>query len=209
MYSTFLGNGGLEGASPFGPLALAVDGYGDAYLAGEFNGEEPFPVTSGAFQTTTTDGTGFVSKFSPTGRSLIYSTFLGGNPSDFNSAVDGIAVDPEGHLYATGSTAATNFPVTSDAYQKSNGAVPGRYNAFFTELNLDGSALEYSTYLGGAGGQYGDFGSSIAVDKSGNAFVFGEVSSPNFPVTKGAYRTTNIASGTELSDSLPLSSPQS
>ena len=82
----------------------------------------------------------------------------------------------------TGSTASTNFP-TKNPFQPIN---EGRYTAFVAELNPAGSALVYSTYLGGSGM---DTGRGIALDSSGNAYVTGDTGSANFPVTPGAFQT--------------------
>jgi hypothetical protein len=89
----------------------------------------------------------------------------------------------------TGYTGSTNFPTAAGAFQTS---LAGYYNAFVTELNPSGSALVYSTYLGGSGVYpgYGDTGSGIAVDSAGNAYVTGYTYSSNFPTTGGAFQTS-------------------
>jgi hypothetical protein len=94
---------------------------------------------------------------------LVYSTYLGG--SGFDAGV-GIAVDASGNAYVTGQTGSTNFPTTPGAFQTTYGG--GSFDAFITKLNPTGTALVYSTYLGGSGD---DFGTGIAVDESGNAYV--------------------------------------
>jgi hypothetical protein len=103
---------------------------------------------------------------------LIYSTYLGGSGDDFTN---GIAVDSSGSVYVTGSTSSTNFP-TANPLQPASGG--GSYDAFVTKFNPSGSALVYSTYLGGSGD---DSGNGIALDSSGNAYVTGSTSSTNFP----------------------------
>jgi hypothetical protein len=103
----------------------------------------------------------FVVKLNPTGSELIYSTYLGGGKKDVGS---GIAVDAAGHAYVTGSTDSPNFPTTSRVFQT---VLSGSYNhldAFVAKLNLMGSALIYSTYLGG---NNSDESFGIAVDASG------------------------------------------
>jgi Beta-propeller repeat/Abnormal spindle-like microcephaly-assoc'd, ASPM-SPD-2-Hydin len=102
---------------------------------------------------------------------LVYSTYLGGSGADLGY---GIAVDSSGNAYVTGTTSSTNFP-TMNPLQPANG---GGQDVFVSELNPTGSALVYSTYLGGSGG---DLGYGIAVDSSGNAYVTGTTSSTNFP----------------------------
>ena len=97
----------------------------------------------------------------------------------------GIAVDSAGNAYVTGFTFSTNFPTTAGAFQTTNG---GGTDAFVTKLNAAGTALVYSTYLGGSGN---DDGHGIAVDSAGNAYVTGFTISTNFPTTPGAFQTTN------------------
>jgi photosystem II stability/assembly factor-like uncharacterized protein len=177
--------------------AMALDGGGNAYITGVTYSQR-FPTTPGAFLTSLPSslGAGFVAKLNPTGSSLVYSTFLGGSsgPSGGSSytLAQGIAVDAAGNAYVTGSTDSTDFPTTPGAFQTST---PTRmqYNktAFVTKLNTAGSALVYSTYLGGSGGgndiEYdGDIGTAIALDSSGNAYVTGVTGSADFPTTPGA-----------------------
>jgi hypothetical protein len=110
-----------------------------------------------------------------------YSTYLGGSGSDYGY---GIAVDSSGNAYVVGHTTnSTNFP-TQSPFQGTYGG--GNYDTFVTKLNISGSALEYSTYLGG---NSDDGGSSIAVDSSGNAYVVGHTASTNFP-TQSPYQGT-------------------
>jgi hypothetical protein len=104
---------------------------------------------------------------------LSYSTYLGGSGSDQGLA---IAVDPSGSAYVAGETASSNFP-TMNPFQPTKGTVLG--DAFVTKMNNDGTALVYSTYLGGNGT---DVGHGIAVDAFGNAYVTGETNSTNFPL---------------------------
>ena len=212
VYSTFLGSIGT--GQGFGSLmALAVDSSGDAYVTGG-TAETNFPVTPGVFQATNhnvpdnghTEANAFVSKLNPAGTALIYSTYLGGSNAD---AGDAIAVDAAGNAYIGGAATSTDFPVTPGAFQAKNrygfndggpSSATGA-NAFITKMNPTGTALVYSTYLGGSGGVVnlsptlmmaaGDQVKGIAVDSAGNAYVTGSAASPNFPVTSGAYQTTN------------------
>jgi hypothetical protein len=110
-----------------------------------------------------------VTKFNPTGSALIYSTYLGGSNDDFGF---GIAVDGAGNAYITGSTHSPKFPQVSPL-QKSYGQ-----DAFVSKLNSSGSALIYSTFLGGL---IEDWGTGIAVDGAGNAYVTGYTESTNLP----------------------------
>jgi hypothetical protein len=174
VYSTYLG-----GTSYDQGIGIAVDSSSNAYLTG-FTESTDFPVTPGAFQTT---GPGpFVTKINPTGSALIYSTYLGGGQDNGY----GIAVDSTGNAYVAGTTFSTNFPTTPGAFQAT---LNGAYNVFVTKLNAAGSALVYSTYLGGS---YQDSGFGIAVDSSGKAYVTGFAESADFPVTFGAFQTTCI-----------------
>src|SRR5207244_6269799 len=117
-----------------------------------------------------------------TGSGLVCCTYLGGSGAEQGH---GIAVDTSGYAYVTGFTASTNFPTTTGAFQSTFGG--GGEDAFVTKLNATGSALVYSTYLGGSGD---DTGFGIAADVSRNAYVTGITSSSNFPTTAGAFQTT-------------------
>ncbi len=183
VYSTYLGGNSDELTAPLLAIGgIAVDGFGNAYVTGD-TASTNFPTTAGAFQTTFGGGAdAFVTKLNSTGSALVYSTYLGGNSGD---DAGGIAVDGSGNAYVTGSTASTNFPTTAGAFQTSVG---GSFSdAFVTKLNSTGSAVVYSTYLGG-GNQ--DNGLGIAVDGFGNAYVTGLTFSTNFPTTAGAFQTT-------------------
>jgi len=179
VYSTYLGGSGNDSGT-----SIAVDSFGDAYVTGSTTSIN-FPVASPLQATlgTTSPEDAFVAKVNPTGSALVYSTYLGGND---NSTFGGsIAVDSSGNAYVAGSTIATNFPVTAGALQTTYGGAPE--DAFVAKLNAAGSALVYSTYLGGSGD---DFLGGLAVDSSGNAYVTGATNSTNFPTTPGAEQTT-------------------
>jgi Beta-propeller repeat/Abnormal spindle-like microcephaly-assoc'd, ASPM-SPD-2-Hydin len=159
IYSTYLGGSSID--QGFG---IAVDSEGDAYVTG-YAGSTNFPVTRGAFQTV---GGVFVTKLNPAGSALVYSTLFGSGEGQ------GIAVDSSGNAYVTGYTGSANFP-TMNPLQPAYG---GNDDAFVTEINPAGTALVYSTYLGGSGI---DSGQGIAVDSSGSAYVTGYTSSFDFP----------------------------
>jgi hypothetical protein len=160
---------------------IAVDGAGNAYVAGRTRSAN-FPVTSGAFKTTFGGGTdAFVTKLNATGTALVYSTYLGGTESDSG---EGIAVDAYGYAYVTGNTHSSSFPTTAGAFQTSWVSDC----AFITELVPSGSSLYYSTLLGSGGTR----GKAIAVDSSFNAYVTGETGYTSFPTTPGAVRTTPL-----------------
>ena len=181
MYSTYLG--GSHGAD-FGSR-LAVDAQGRTYVAG-FTFADDFPTTPGAFDRTF-DGFGtnaFVAKLNETGSALIYSTYLGSD-----SAAYGLAVDAAGSAYITGTTG-PGFPTTPNAVDTSYN---GGTDAFVTRLDAAGSALIYSTYLGGSrcnvDGWSQDEGNAIAIDSAGNAYVTGSTTSTDFPTTPNAFHT--------------------
>ena len=113
------------------------------------------------------------------GSQLTYSTLLGGNGSDFGSA---IAFDVQGNVYVTGKTDSTNFPL----HNPIQAVTGGGFDAYISKLNAAGSALVYSTYLGGSGE---DDGTAIALDGSANAYVTGHTNSTNFPLEK-PFRST-------------------
>ena len=179
VYSTFLG----ENAEGYG---IAIDTSGNAYVTGETFSSD-FPTTSGSFQTAFGGFyDAFVSKLNPVGSALVYSTFLGGSGYDGGS---GIAVDALGNAYITGTTSSSNLPTTPGAFQTIYAGGWGSFgDAFVSKLNATGSALVYSTYLGGSGA---DGGYGIALDASGNAYVTGATYSPNFPATPAAFQTTS------------------
>jgi hypothetical protein len=177
FYSTYLG-----GSVEDGGQGIALDSAGNAYLTGLTNSLN-FPTTSGAFQSALAASfDAFVTKINPVGTApLIYSTYLGGGGADYGL---GIAVDAAGNAFVTGVTTSTNFPTTPAAFQTTSG---GSADAFVTKLNSSGSALIYSTYLGGRGD---DYGQGIALDSLGNAYVTGFTSSSNFPTNVAAFQTT-------------------
>ena len=208
IYSTYLG-GTTEDNNYYSAIGLGLDGFGNVYIAGGTY-ETDFPITANAFQKVNTFQSGFISKLSETGSTLVYSTYLGGTEGGYyqhaaQNSINGLAVDVTGHAYVTGWTGNKDFPVTSDAYQRHKHTLYAYdQSAFLSELDKTGSALTYSTYLSGNGGsesEYGDEGYSIAIDKTHNAFLYGGASSPDFPTTAGAYRTTSIAPNLPLQDS--------
>src|SRR5437660_4412598 len=188
VYSTYLG-GNVEEIG----YGIAVDGSGNAYVTGATDSTN-FPTTAGPY------GGGidaFVTKLNSSGSALIYSTYLGGGGDDWGQ---GIAVDGSGAAYVAGPTSSTNCP-TANAFQATYGG--GASDAFVAKINPSGTALVYSTYLGGSGdesmpipnGGLPPLGPSIAVDGSGSAYVTGTTTSTNFPTTAGAYRTTSLGGG--------------
>jgi len=200
LYSTYLSGHQRDNidAGPGGetPQDIAIDGSGNAYIAG-YTYSTDFPTTAGAFQPTKNANsehtTAFVTKINPTGTALVYSTYLGGTDS-FGSWAAGIAIDSSGSAYITGSVYSNDFPTTPGAFQGAMHIPGANYsNAFVTKLNATGSALIYSTYLGGSGGTpgSGDAATKIAIDAGGSAYVAGYAQSKNFPTTPGAFQKVN------------------
>ena len=197
IYSTYIG--GSDDYS--GPIAIqvAIDSSGDAYIAGTSISSD-FPTTTGAYQTTNhataSQGNITLAKFNPTGTALIYSTYFGGSGSGYgDDAPNGLVVDSSGNAYFSGTTHEANFPVTANAYEKTSAAIANYLSsAFVTKMNSTGSALVYSTYLSGSGGETGDKGYRLAVDSTGDVYVAGSTNSSDFPVTSNAYQTANAAS---------------
>jgi len=178
LYSTYVGGSPSEDV-----WAIAVDNAGNAYVAGSTMSTS-FPTSSTAFQPISNGGgfDAYVAKLDASGSSLVYATYLGGSNGDF---VVGLAVDAQGNAYVSGGTGSSNFPTTIGAFQTS---LPVGGHAFVTKLNATGSALIYSTYLGGTRGEGGLI--RIAVDSLGNAYVVGHTTSSDFPTTPGAFQTT-------------------
>lgn len=176
-FSTYLGGGSNDLSR-----AVATDADGNVYVAGrtdspDFPTRDPYQPSPRAFSQV------FVAKFAADG-SLVYSTYVGGSEND---AAWGIAVDRQGAVYVTGNAQSKDFPVTNSALQPQMSGAAGPYaiDAFVFKLNPAGSALEYSTYLGGT---RHDFGEAIAVDAQGNAYVTGRTESRDFPTTSESFQ---------------------
>jgi len=177
IYSTVVG-----GAQTDCPRAIAVDAAGNAYVAG-YTSSADFPVTAGAYQTQSRGlEDGFVLKLSASG-ALVYSTYLGASGRDFATA---IAVDAAGNAYVAGYTSSVSFPIVAGAFQSSYAG--GFFDAFAAKVNAVGSALLYSTFIGGSGN---DTASSIAIDANGSAYIAGQTDSFNFPASAGVIQTGN------------------
>lgn len=178
VYSSYLGGGFGDGG-----LAIAVDSAGNVYVAGTTLSSN-FPTVNPVQAMNNGSQEGFVTKINAAGTALVYSTYLGGTDGD---DVSGIAVDSAGNVYLTGFTQSTNFP-TANAIQATFG---GAQDAFVTKINAAGSALVYSTYLGGSNAEAG---AGIAVDGAGNVYTTGNTQSTNFP-TANALQATSGGGG--------------
>jgi len=169
VYSGFLGGSGDDRGQE-----IAVDSSGNAYLAG-FTESSNFPAVVGPDTSYNGGRDAFVAKVNASGTGLVYLGFLGGSGYDRGL---GIALDSSGNAYVTGSTESSNFPAVVGPDTSYNG---GR-DAFVAKVSASGTALIYSGFLGGSGF---DWGSNIAVDSSGNAYVTGGTESSNFPAVVG------------------------
>jgi hypothetical protein len=176
IYSTYLGGTDIDS-----PRGIAIDGAGSAYVTGETVSID-FPTTAGAFSRTERGAYDiFATKLNPSGTGLAYSTYLGGTQVDNGER---IAVDSSGSAYVVGFTSSVDFPTSAGAFDRT---ANGDFDVSVTKLNPAGSALVYSTYLGGQGS---DGGGGLFVDNAGNAYVTGGAGSLNFPTTPGAFDTS-------------------
>jgi photosystem II stability/assembly factor-like uncharacterized protein len=177
-FSTYLGGAQCDVAH-----AVAIDSSNNVYVTGR-TGSTDFP-TANAFQPALAgpqfNSDAFVSKLTPAG-AFVYSTYLGGNGSDAGFA---ITADASGNAYVTGFTSSSDFP-TKNPIQASNAGSGFATDVFVTKFNSQGSALVYSTYLGGTGN---DTGRGIALDSANNAYIAGFTESLDFPLVAGALRT--------------------
>ena len=193
-YSTYFGGSDSEFV-----VAVTSDAAGNAYVTG-LTLSEDFPLTAGAYQAvnyatpSNNVSTAFISKFNPSGTALLYSTYLGGvaisntlhQQGDYGKA---IAVDAAGNAYVTGYTYSSDFPITGGAFQKGNqAAVVGLATGFVTKLNPTGTALVYSTFLGGS---TLDELTALAIDSAGDAYISGISFSSNYPTTAGVLQAVN------------------
>ena len=204
VYSTYLGGSGNEACSIIAPITvagrlpaagcpgIAVDPASNTYVAGSTTSTN-FPATTGEYQPDLAPGATanvFIAKFSPTG-ALLFSTYLGGNGTDYTG---GVAVDSGFDILVAGTTSSSNFPTTKGTTNAAFQTTPitsGKH-VFVSKLDPTGKILLYSTYLSGSGT---DIASGLAVDQTGsNAYVTGTTTSTEvgtgFPSTLGAYQTT-------------------
>jgi uncharacterized repeat protein (TIGR01451 family) len=186
LFSTYLGGSANENDFRSGveSSGIAVDAAGNVYLTGRTSSMD-FPVVNALLPSYRGgDYDAFVSKLSADGRTLLYSTYLGGAANDSGN---GIAVDSAGNVYVTGGTRSdTDFPISPGAFQRFPN---GQLEAFVTKIDTTqqgAASLIYSTFLGGTGI---DRGTAIAVDSAGKAYVTGRTESPDFP-TRNAFQAT-------------------
>ena len=188
-FSTLIGGAGSDVTA-----GMALDALGNAYVTGETLSQD-FPATQGSFDNVskicaTARYDVFVLKLSPDGKRILWCTFLGSSGNDY---AHGIAVDDYGFAYICGNCFDFDFPVTGFA---ADGSYNGYGDVFVTKLNPAGSALVFSTFIGG---EYVDHGYAIALDASRNIFLTGSTASMEFPTTEGAF-CRSIHAGTGLDD---------
>jgi uncharacterized protein (TIGR03437 family) len=183
-YYTYVGGSGDEAAND-----IAIDSAGNAYIAGWTQSSMDFPLKNplqstygggapGSSLPTCSDcgaGDAFITEINPTGTALVYSTYFGGSGLD---VANGIAVDSAGNAYVAGATTSANLEVTAGALESK---LPGPQDAFVLEIAPQGTALKYSSYLGGSND---DAAWKIAATDGGNVYVTGSTQSSNFPTVQ-------------------------
>ncbi|QYO67180.1 SBBP repeat-containing protein [Leptolyngbya sp. 7M] len=178
-FSTYVGAGNDEEG-----IDIFVDSSNNVFVAGSTSStssSDAFPTVPGSYDTSGSGWDGFIFKMNPTGSGLIYSTFIGGSGTEF---LADMKVDTAGNVYVTGRTNSSDFPFFAGFDATYNG---GALDGFVTKLNPAGSALVFSTYLGGSSD---DRAWGIAIDGSDNVYVSGFTFSSNFPVTATAFDMT-------------------
>ncbi|WP_309495445.1 SBBP repeat-containing protein [Mechercharimyces sp. CAU 1602] len=184
LYSTYLGGAGNDQG-----FSISVNSSEQAFIVGSTTSTN-FPVTTGAFMTVLSGPRdAFISRINAAGTSFVYSTLLGGSGVDSGMGID---INSINQAFVTGVTTSDDFPTTANAFQTIR---RGANEGFVTKLNSVGSALVYSTYLGGAGP---DQGNSIAVDSFGQAWVTGITRSTNFPITSDAFQDSYGGGGSDF-----------
>jgi hypothetical protein len=173
LYSTYIGGTGYDNAED-----ISIDNAGNAYVVGRTNSTN-YPVTTGAFQTTSKGSYDLVlTKINPTGSNWVYSTYLGGTSDQY---VNAIAVDNEGKATVVGYSYGKDFPTTAGAYQET---ATSNYPTFMTRFAADGASLDYSTFLRG---NSGDQIRNIVIDANNIPYLVGDAYSSDFPVTPNAF----------------------
>ncbi len=193
VYSSYLFNDAQTGG-------IAVDSSGRVYVAGIPGGAGSIQATAGAYQTSCGDPSAincgfFVTKLDLTqlpANQLVYSTYVGGtsygSSGGYTPWRTGIAVDSHNNAIVAGPTGYTNFPTPNGITTSCPGGCASASEVVF-ELNPDGTALNYGTYLGGANGSLGNW---VVTDSSGNAYVAGTTGSSDFPLSANALTPTCV-----------------
>jgi hypothetical protein len=176
-WSTYIGGDSFDVA-----IGLDVDRAGNVVVTGE-TGSTDYPTTEGAYQRDRRGETDtFVTKLDSTGSSLLFSTLLGGTATEAGFIS---FFDARGNVYVEGETSSADYPTTRRAFQTSYGG--GTFDGFVTKLNAKGSALDYSTFIGGEGYDGAHDG---WLDEHNNFYIDGPTESPDFPTTRRAFQRT-------------------
>ena len=183
VYSTYIGGVGTDTG-----LDIAVDGEGAAYISGQTDSSD-FPGPSPIQPARGTQTDAFVLKINPEGNAVVFGTWIGGNGFDSASTV---SVDLSGNVYLAGSTSSLNFPLRNPLQSSRSGPS----DAFAVKIDSSGSALIYSTYIGGTGA---DRANALAVDDAGSVYLTGDTDSGDFPVVN-AFQSVKNGSGAYASD---------
>ncbi len=169
IYSTFLGGEGNDTA-----MGLALDSSKNVYLTG-YTYSQFYPTLT-PFQSARSGLTdAFVTKINGAGSALVYSTLLGGAKGEQGSD---ITINAAGEAYVAGSTSSIDFPVVNPVQP----TLAGAPDAFIAKFNAAGNGLGFSTYLGGNANSFADYGSGVAVDAAGGAYLYGLTYADNFPL---------------------------
>jgi hypothetical protein len=172
VYSSYLGGSGAD----FGQ-GIAVDSVGNAYVTGTTQSAN-FPILGALQSINNGSSDAFITKVNFTGEALVYSTYLGGTSADVAQAIQ---VDSTGNAYVAGYTFSTDFPLVAPLQSTLGGGA----DAFVAKLNAAGTALTFSTFVGGSGD---DRAYGIALDGSKNVYITGSTISTNFPTTTGTFQ---------------------
>ncbi|MEK6283140.1 MAG: SBBP repeat-containing protein [Acidobacteriota bacterium] len=178
VFATYAGGSGDDSGT-----SIAIDGSGNIYAVGFTNSTNFSPIVNALQATKATGYDAFITKLSSNGATVLYSTFFGGNNTD---AGYDISADSAGNAYITGETLSADFPLMNPV----QGGTFGSRDAFVSKLNPNGSALLFSTNLGGGAE---DNGYAIAITETGNAYVTGRTTSTNFPTTSPLQPSLNGA----------------
>lgn len=174
VFSTYIGGSGIDRATD-----VKILNNSSIYVAGVTYSSN-FPTLRGAYQSAIkASSDAFISKFNSTGDTLLASTFFGGNDLDYCSSIN---IDNSGHIFMTGWTSSTDFPVSANAYKRT---IAGAQDCFIAKFDSNLTSLLASTLIGGSG--Y-DYSNCIQSDNSGNPVIAGYTMSSNFPVDSSAFQ---------------------
>ena len=177
VYSTFLGGNNYDAL-----YDICIDDDGNAYVVGDSFSSD-YPTTNDAYDRTYHGGYDIIiSKLNPTGTALVYSTYIGGNDND---AAYFMSLDSERNVYFSGASYSLDYPTTANAFDTTHN---GYVDVICGKLDVSGSNLLYSSFVGGTGG---DWGSAISVCSSGIMTITGSTDSKNFPTTADGFDTAN------------------